>query len=776
MKLGFKFILLVLLFCSLNANSLEKLTLQLNWKDQFEFAGYYMAKEKGFYKDVGLDVEFKNYQFDLNIVQQVTDNSATYGIGGSDLIVDISNGSNIILMSAIFQSSPLVLLTTEKSGIKSIEDFKNKKVMLSPDTLTSVTYNAMLKKKNLSFSDMKVVNHTFDINDLINEKVDLFQSYITNEPFQLIKANLKPIVFDPKDYGFDFFSDILFTSSDEIKNHLQRAIKFRDASLKGWRYAFDNIEESIDIILEKYNSQNRTREALLYEANESKKLAYYENIPLGDISQNKIERMYDAYNIMNFIKNPIDIKKYILPTTSTYNSNLIFSEKEKEYLKNEALKICIAPNWMPLEAIDEKNMHTGMGADIKDIIEKRINKKIDILYTNSWSDSLNAIKNEKCQILSLSKKTKSRSNYLNFTQKIFKIPYVIVTKRDKFFIDNFDEIKNNKFAVVKSYAIQEDLKEFYPNTEVVEVEDIEQGLQLVQDGKVYGYIDTTASIGYAIDKNEMYNLKIIGKMPIGYDLSYGVIKEKTELLSILEKAISTISKEERERIYRKWIAIENKKVADYSLIWQIVSFSLFIILLLGYWNRKVLKSKKELEKANELLELAKLEIKNKNKILEKLAITDKLTKIYNRSKLDEIIKDELNRANRFETTFALCLLDIDYFKSVNDTYGHIVGDKVLVSFATLLKNSIRETDYVGRWGGEEFVFIITNTNQEQLLHFTEKIRKKIESHNFDIVKNKTASFGVTLFKKGDDIETIIKRADDALYKAKKSGRNRICFL
>jgi polar amino acid transport system substrate-binding protein len=274
----------------------------------------------------------------------------------------------------------------------------------------------------------------------------------------------------------------------------------------------------------------------------------------------------------------------------------------------------------------------------------------------------------------------------------------------------------------------------------------------------------------------MYDLKIIGKLPIDYNLSYGIINTEEELFNIIQKAITSISKEEKDRIFRKWIAVEQQKVTDYSLVWKVIFVATFFILLIVYWNIKLYKAKQEIEKTNILLKKAQKEIEDKNIALEKLAITDKLTDVYNRTKLDEILLDEINRCKRFECSFGFCILDIDYFKSTNDSFGHLVGDKILISFAKLLKESIRETDYVGRWGGEEFVIIVPKTNKENLTAFAQKLRVKIENFDFEKVGKKTASFGITVTTENDTIETVIKRADDALYQAKKNGRNKVCFL
>jgi len=165
-------------------------------------------------------------------------------------------------------------------------------------------------------------------------------------------------------------------------------------------------------------------------------------------------------------------------------------------------------------------------------------------------------------------------------------------------------------------------------------------------------------------------------------------------------------------------------------------------------------------------------ITNKKKI-EKLSITDQLTQLYNRHKLEDSFVIEIERAKRYKHSLSMIILDIDYFKSVNDEYGHDIGDTTLKSVASLLKNSIRLTDIVGRWGGEEFIIIVPETNLEQAMQLAEKIRLEIQSYSFEEIGHKTASFGVSTYMFLDTKEQLIKRADEALYKAKENGRNRV---
>ncbi len=159
--------------------------------------------------------------------------------------------------------------------------------------------------------------------------------------------------------------------------------------------------------------------------------------------------------------------------------------------------------------------------------------------------------------------------------------------------------------------------------------------------------------------------------------------------------------------------------------------------------------------------------------IRKLSITDKLTQLYNRLKLDDILEREFSLSSRSKVTFSLIMVDIDHFKLVNDTFGHVVGDIVLLEFAQILKNNIRNTDVVGRWGGEEFLIILPQTEEEGSVLLAEKLRILIENYNFSKAGKITSSFGVASFKDDISVANIVSRADNALYKAKDLGRNKV---
>ncbi len=168
------------------------------------------------------------------------------------------------------------------------------------------------------------------------------------------------------------------------------------------------------------------------------------------------------------------------------------------------------------------------------------------------------------------------------------------------------------------------------------------------------------------------------------------------------------------------------------------------------------------------------EIQEKNRELQKLASFDYLTNLYSRVKIDELLRYELNKFQRYGKKFGAIMIDIDFFKTVNDDYGHQMGDQILVEFAQELLRNSRLSDSVGRWGGEEFLVISPNVDVKGLMAQAEEIRRVMDQYRFSVVGRKTVSIGISLIRENDEIRKLIKRADEALYDAKKGGRNRVC--
>ncbi|UTJ05509.1 diguanylate cyclase [Arcobacter roscoffensis] len=773
----FKLTIILLLINTLFANSRirennENVILQLQWKNQFQFAGYYIAKEKGFYKDYKINVTIKQREYGQNVVNEVLNKKAHFATGRSSLIIDRVDGKKVVLLASIFQSSPDILIALKNSNIKNLQDLKNKRVMITGNAKNDIVLKSMLFSKKIQDKDIIVQKHTFDLADLVYGNTDVMASYISNEPFILKnKYHLESKIFDPKDYGFDFYSDILFTHEDFVKKNPMLVKKFKQASLKGWEYAFENINETVNIIYEKYNTQNKSKKALLYEAKELKKLAFYNTKKLGEIKKEKVEKIYNFYKLMGEVNKEIDYDKFIFKSNA-----LQLNSTQLQYLENKKrLKLCIDPNWLPFEKFDKNKKHVGLTKDYYDMFSKKLKIDIKPVYTNSWNQTLEFIKEKKCDILSLAMQTKKREEYLNFTSSYVTVPLVLATKINIPFVDNLMQIKNKKVGIVSGYAFEETLKNHYKDIEFVSIKNIKDGLKKVAEEKIFGVISSIADISFEIRNNYTNELKITAKLDEKLEMAIGLRKDEPILKDIFQKLLDNLNPKFITDIQNKYFSSQVEKYKDYTLFWQTTIFFLFIITIILYWSYKLKIEKTRNEEILKELKATQNELKIKNKRLKFLARVDKLTGVYNRTKLDEVLEKEINRSKRFKRDFSIMLIDIDDFKNINDTYGHLVGDKILIALADLLKIHTRNVDTVGRWGGEEFLIICPETDKLGAVKLAKYLQVKINEFTFEENLKITVSIGLSMFKE-DTSDTILKKADIALYDVKENGKNSIEFM
>lgn len=325
----FKIIIIFLLVLSTQVFAqTQKVKLQLLWKNQFQFAGFYIAKELGYYKDAGIDVEIIENSSGINPVELIEDEKVDFAIGRATLLVDKSKGKDIVTLGAIYQHSPLILLVKTDSGIHKIEDLKDKNVMIAADILHSASIQFMLNSHQVRYEDLHLSSNDFNLESFISGNLDAISAYSTNEPFLLNQKNIPYKIFDPKDHGFDFYSDFLFTSSKFIEQNPELTKNFYIASKKGWDYAFKNIEESAEIIFKNYNTQNKSLTHLIEEAKALKEHAYDEYGFMFHIDKEKLHNIIDIYKILGYIHNDVNLDSFIYKHNSDDIYKIKFQHKD----------------------------------------------------------------------------------------------------------------------------------------------------------------------------------------------------------------------------------------------------------------------------------------------------------------------------------------------------------------------------------------------------------------------------------------------------------------
>jgi len=283
--------------CGLSpAWGLETLTLQLKWTTAFQFAGYYAALERGYYREAGLNVQLREGGPDIDPVAAVLAGKAQYGASTSSLLLARKAGQPVVVLAVVFQHSPLVLLVRQgdsAQGIQSIHDIAGKRVMIEPQSDELITY---LKKEGIGLDRLiQVPNfHSKHYDELIQGRVDAISAYSTHEPYFLDRAGIAYQTYSPRMGGIDFYGDNLFTTEQELKAHPQRVRAFRDASLRGWQYAMENPEEIADLIVARY-SQGDPRDLYLFEAQRMAPLLRTDLVEVGYMNRGRWRHIADTY-------------------------------------------------------------------------------------------------------------------------------------------------------------------------------------------------------------------------------------------------------------------------------------------------------------------------------------------------------------------------------------------------------------------------------------------------------------------------------------------------
>ena len=221
-----------------------KVTLQLKWKHQFQFAGYYMAKKLGYYADAGLDVNIREARPGQEPIQDVIKEHAHFGVGTSDLLLMRDQGHPVVVLGTIFQHSPLSIMVRSNSGITNIHQLASSTLMIEPH---SAELLATFATEGIDTEQLNIVEHTFNVGQLLEENVDGMSVYTTDEPYIMERVDEGYLLLRPISSGIDFYGDNLFTTEHMVAEHPEQVKAFWEASKKGWEYALDHMDETIDM-------------------------------------------------------------------------------------------------------------------------------------------------------------------------------------------------------------------------------------------------------------------------------------------------------------------------------------------------------------------------------------------------------------------------------------------------------------------------------------------------------------------------------------------------
>lgn len=416
------------------------------------------------------------------------------------------------------------------------------------------------------------------------------------------------------------------------------------------------------------------------------------------------------------------------------------------------ISYCVDPDWPPFEQIDSQGQHVGIAAELLSLVTQRSGVSLQLLVTKDWDESLQASRDGRCSVMSFLNQTSKRDAWLVFTDPVLVDENVLITREEHPFISDIASLSAT-MVLPKGTSIEERVRRDYPNIKLILVDTEAQAFDMVSSRKADMTMRSLIVAADTIKRQGWFNLKIAGQVAgYGNKLRIGVAKEQPKLRDALNVGVRSITPIERQLIVDRHIAINVTTAVDYTLVKRLLVLGLVILLTSAFWISRLRKV---------------------NAQLQKLSHSDPLTGLRNRNGFDALYENERQRSRRQGVALSVILLDVDFFKRVNDVHGHPVGDRVLQEVAELLQQEARKVDHVVRWGGEEFLLLCPGTSIDQAKALAERMLRAMREHDFRLGRPLTLSAGVATLAPHDLPGHMFEQVDAALYQAKTQGRNRV---
>ena len=285
------------------------------------------------------------------------------------------------------------------------------------------------------------------------------------------------------------------------------------------------------------------------------------------------------------------------------------TEAERAYLARKGvIKMCVQPDWMPFGRIDDQGKFVGIAAELSERMSERLGFPFSLVATRNWEESVAGIRSHRCDILPLASDLPNRRDAMNFTKPYVVQPFVIVTRSNELFVKDLSDLGDRPVGLSKEYGFAATLSKRHPNLKLVPVADALDGLKKVRSGELWAYLDALPIIGYTLQKQSMFDLKVAGKAEFDLELSLASRNDEPELASIMQKATDSISEDDRRAIVSKWLSIRYEQGVDWGLMWRVILLALGavmvgagIVVVVFVNNRKLAKLNREVTTAREAM-------------------------------------------------------------------------------------------------------------------------------------------------------------------------------
>lgn len=453
--------------------------------------------------------------------------------------------------------------------------------------------------------------------------------------------------------------------------------------------------------------------------------------------------------------------------------------------QNRVYKVVIRSDWQPYYFINTQGKADGYAVELFDAISKEANIRYEFIVANNFQEVLQWLEDGKADIIPNISISSDRESILLFTQPTDDFLINIYKRSSSTEIQTIDDIQNRSVGLVRNNICTKIFNQKYAQTQQKFYDDY----KALINGLLNQEIDIFCYLKPLIDFENGENSSIVslGKALVEIKRGVGVTKENFDVLPLLDEAITNLKLTgELSKLHKKWfnkksyIELTRSETIFLVLSFFGISFTTLVVIVYFINKKKWLMTndmlQKEVKKQTQRLEEQNHELTRLQEELKEQLNKDALTNIYNRKFYNQKLLEMLSLFERYGTVFSFVIFDIDDFKKINDTFGHALGDRVLIELTQMVNQHIRITDYLFRIGGEEFVILFANTELEDARKVAEKLRENIEKELTTLNNHTvTVSMGLTQVHKEDNAQSIFKRADELLYQAKKSGKNQVAI-
>lgn len=546
-----QFILYALVFIHIVANAdsvrVEQVSVQLEWKHQFEFAGFYAALDQGYYREMNLDVEIKEYHPDVDTVNDVLTGKSTYGMSSSQLILERLSGKKIVQLASYLKQNALVLIT--KPSIRNVSDLKNKRVMAATNELKSTSLAAMMHEHGLSIDDLEVIPHTFNVNAFINGEVDAMTAFVSNQPFLLDKKEVLYNVLNPAEEGIYSYDVELFTSEYEAKNFPTRTDNFINSTRRGWEYALAHKEEIAELIYTQY-SKEKTIEALLYEADVIDTLMKTDLFQIGAVVPELVELNTNMYVQLGMAANNWNLDGFVFGTKP---KQINFTQQELVFIKDHPVIRFSDVEWEPFASLKESE-YSGIFKEYYKLLEQRTGMTFEFVKVGdgiNFQLVLDALEDKKIDMIDGTGKTEDRERYALFAGPLMQVSLAAASNSLNRSTTEAD-LADKRVVVAKGSTASEYIKEKFPEKTLLYTDSIDEALEMVRQNSADVLLDNSVVLDYMIE-NKAYADEIGITSIDDYEFNiYALIRDDYPMLQqIINKAVKSITQEELLRINNK---------------------------------------------------------------------------------------------------------------------------------------------------------------------------------------------------------------------------------